>query len=357
MANGQGINYGLLADAFSALGGKRTNFGQTFEKLQDEQRRKKLLESLVLDGTPASAPVAPPNTSVGVMPPNATTPSAVSPVSQLDPNVAARPSLTNQQRQIIAAMPVDQGLQTAATLLGKTYTGAPVQIEFKGRQLSFNSDDPRLVQYLNAGAVLLDKGVNPVMQKEFEREEKLSRQYTGETDVKSYKGIRDAYDRLNSAFTIQGTTPEARAQADLSMVIAYMKMLDPGSVVREGEQEMARQTAGISDQLFNTYKKVKTGEFLTEQQRTGFMLNAQQIRQDVEGNLVSTNTSYRDRAKRYGVNPSFILSPKEYEEVGIPDMTPPPEKWLQQKPEGIDPTTWAGQWLRLSAEERKIFEQ
>jgi hypothetical protein len=288
---------------------------------------------------PAMAPVAPASVSAPMMP------------------ASARPSLTPQQRQLIAAMPSTQGLQTAATLLGKTYSGAPVQIEFQGRRLSFNADDPQLVRYLNAGAVQLDKGVNPVLKSQFEQEEKLSRQYTGELDVKNYKGIRDAYDRLNSAFTIQTNTPEARAQADLSMVIAYMKMLDPGSVVREGEQEMARQTAGISDQLFNTYQKVKTGEFLTQQQRAGFMLNAQQIRQDVEGNLVSTNTSYRDRANRYGVNPSFILSPKEYEEIGIPDMTPPPERWLSKKPPEIDPNTWAETWLKLPPEKRKLFEQ
>ena len=87
------------------------------------------------------------------------------------------------------------------------------------------------------------------------------------------------------------------------------------------------------------------------------MLNAQQIRQDVEVNLASTNTSYRDRAKRYGVNPSFILSPKEYEEIGLPNMTPPPEAWLKQKPDEIDPDTWAATWLRLTPEKRKQFEQ
>lgn len=45
MANGQGINYGLLADAFSALGGRSTNYGATFKAMQDEERRRKILEA------------------------------------------------------------------------------------------------------------------------------------------------------------------------------------------------------------------------------------------------------------------------------------------------------------------------
>tara|TARA_A100000171_G_scaffold50685_1_gene62755 strand:+ start:1579 stop:2523 length:945 start_codon:yes stop_codon:yes gene_type:complete len=46
MANGQGINYGLLADAFSALGGRSTNYGATFKQIQDleEERRRRLME-------------------------------------------------------------------------------------------------------------------------------------------------------------------------------------------------------------------------------------------------------------------------------------------------------------------------
>lgn len=40
MANGSGFNAGLLADAFAALGGNRTNFGQTFNQIEDERRMR-----------------------------------------------------------------------------------------------------------------------------------------------------------------------------------------------------------------------------------------------------------------------------------------------------------------------------
>lgn len=366
-------NLGLLTTGAGLLEGQ--GFGQAvqsglgaytaLDKMEQERKRRAMLAQLLGTQTPSAmtAPTAPAVQSAmqqqaarGLPGPRVDT---LQMAQQAGTQPTAVPSstipLTQQQRQIIAALPPEQGLATAAQLMGKTYGGAPVDIEFEGRRLSFAAEDPRLLRYLNLGATRLDKGVDPRQQKMFEREEKISRQYGGEADVKSYKGIRDAYDRLNSAFTIQTETPEARAQADLSMVIAYMKMLDPGSVVREGEQEMARQTAGISDQLFNTYNKVKTGEFLTQEQRRGFMLNAQQIRRDVEGNLTSTNSIYRERAERYGVNPGFILSPKEYEEIGLPGVTPPPEEWLKAKPDGVPANNWVAEWLRMPREKREQF--
>ena len=371
LANMTPQQYGLIADAFSALGGRSTNYGQlglAFEEEDRKKQREKMLKAL-LGGPTNLLGVPTANTTIT---PRIQTPSGLEELVKLPeikynaPTVTGAPTvqnvsplgnLTPGQRQIASILPTDQALGYLLKEGFKTYSGKPVQIQYQGRVFNFAEDDPQLLRYLNAGAVQLKDGINPKTEKQFQFEEKLSKQYTIEPNVKNYRGIRDAYDRLNSAYTIQTNSPEARAQADLSMVIAYMKMLDPGSVVREGEQEMARQTAGISDQLFNTYNKVKTGEFLTEAQRAGFMLNAQQIRQDVEINLASTNTSYQDRAKRYGVNPSFILSPKEYEEIGLSNMTPPPEAWLKQKPPEIDPDTWAATWLRLTPEKRKQFEQ
>ena len=46
MANGQGINYGLLADAFAALGGRNTNYGSLVSRqnMLEEERRRRLME-------------------------------------------------------------------------------------------------------------------------------------------------------------------------------------------------------------------------------------------------------------------------------------------------------------------------
>tara|TARA_B100001093_G_scaffold118645_1_gene111241 strand:- start:2549 stop:3670 length:1122 start_codon:yes stop_codon:yes gene_type:complete len=61
MSNGQGINYGLLADAFSALGGRSTNYGASFQKMEDERRmreaRKRIEAQLLAGGQPQLADV------------------------------------------------------------------------------------------------------------------------------------------------------------------------------------------------------------------------------------------------------------------------------------------------------------
>lgn len=46
---------------------------------------------------------------------------------------------------------------------------------------------------------------------------------------------------------VQGAAERPSAANDLAMIFAYMKMLDPGSVVREQEFANAQNAAGIPD--------------------------------------------------------------------------------------------------------------
>lgn len=91
-------------------------------------------------------------------------------------------------------------------------------------------------------------------------EGKLRKEYSDQT--KSFQDVYDSWARMQAA--------KDDAVGDLSMIFGYMKALDPGSVVREGEFEVARKTAGIPDRVWNFYEKLKTGERLTESQRKSF---------------------------------------------------------------------------------------
>lgn len=58
--------------------------------------------------------------------------------------------------------------------------------------------------------------------------------------------------------------------ADLAMIFAFMKMLDPRSVVRESEQDQARATGGAADWLITYVTSLQGGGSLTDAQRTSF---------------------------------------------------------------------------------------
>lgn len=111
---------------------------------------------------------------------------------------------------------------------------------------------------------------------------------------------KDFVQRGQSYGTVLAAAADPSAAGDLSLIFAYMKMLDPGSVVREGEFATAQNTAGVPDRIRNAYNKLISGERLAPNQRQDFVKQAKAIygasksRQD---QLVKTFTTRALRAK------------------------------------------------------------
>lgn len=63
---------------------------------------------------------------------------------------------------------------------------------------------------------------------------------------------------------------EASAAGDMALIYNYMKVLDPGSAVKEGEYATAEKAGSVPDAIVNLYNKAREGEFLTEKQRADF---------------------------------------------------------------------------------------
>lgn len=58
--------------------------------------------------------------------------------------------------------------------------------------------------------------------------------------------------------------------ADIALIIAYMKTLDPTSVVREGEQATAANAGGVPETIRNYYNRITTGAKLSPELRNEF---------------------------------------------------------------------------------------
>lgn len=95
-------------------------------------------------------------------------------------------------------------------------------------------------------------------------------------------------------------------QGDISIIFAFMKLLDPTSVVREGEFATAEQTAGIPTQIVNQYNKALSGKRLSNEQRLGYKKEAAKIFQVYQERQAPIDAYYQGLAKRYGIDPSLI---------------------------------------------------
>ncbi len=82
---------------------------------------------------------------------------------------------------------------------------------------------------------------------------------------KSFNTVRDSYNRI----IVSAKDPSPAG--DLSLIFNYMKILDPGSVVRESEFATAENAAGVPEQIRRNYNKVLSGEKLGPDQRKDFV--------------------------------------------------------------------------------------
>jgi len=151
----------------------------------------------------------------------------------------------------------------------------------------------------------------PDQQDQFGNEKDLYAQYAGADPVKTYETVKGGYERVRQSSALQ------TGAGDMGLIYGYMKMLDPGSVVRESEFAMAAQAGSYGDQIQGMVQRVISGERLPEAVRAQFVQAADKIYQDTAANLGDINNQFSTRAQSYGVDPSmFIRAPEQYQPVG-----------------------------------------
>ena len=98
--------------------------------------------------------------------------------------------------------------------------------------------------------------------------EKLLQSYRNELkgDVQSFNDITGAYDSLYNSLT--GNSSKAK---DLAAIFNFAKALDPGSVVREGEQQMIVGTGSVFDTLRNYVSALQGEGNLQPEQRKALL--------------------------------------------------------------------------------------
>ena len=101
-------------------------------------------------------------------------------------------------------------------------------------------------------------------QKGFENEMKLAGAFKQEPIYKDYQDVKSAFGQVVSSLS-QGTPI-----GDVAGATKVMKLLDPGSVVRESELGIAMAASGRMDRLNNYFSNMMSGQKLTPTQREDF---------------------------------------------------------------------------------------
>jgi len=130
---------------------------------------------------------------------------------------------------------------------------------------------------------------------------------SGEDTVrKEFLGQAKPYIEISQAYRkIEEATKVPSAAGDVSLVFAFMKILDPGSVVREGEFATAQNAAGVPDRVRAQYNAAMTGQKLAPAQRADFLNQAKNLarsqKQMFESQLLP-QYKYISQQRGYDVN-------------------------------------------------------
>ena len=288
--------------------------GEKLKESQDErQRNLDYFEMIKTAGQPAPAApglAAPGPTDYPVMPLTVQTSDnmrEVAPPAQMVPQApmaapaAASPfsGLTQQQLAIMRGLPRAEGLKYAMDALKPEPTPESIRTlralrlpeTVEGlRQLDKPEASPSEVRILQAtGTPVTMENVIKLRQssasnvkvnvpvdmtggqKGFENEMKLGSAFKSEPIYKDFNDMKAAFSQVVSS--LSAGTPIG----DVAGATKIMKLLDPGSVVRESELGIAMAAAGRLDRLQNYFNNLMTGEKLTPTQREDFKSLANEL--------------------------------------------------------------------------------
>lgn len=137
-----------------------------------------------------------------------------------------------------------------------------------------------------------------VDNKTIDNESTFRKEYFG--NQKDFMAIRDAYGRVSVA------AQDPSAAGDLALIFNYMKMLDPGSVVREQEFANAQNAAGVPERVRAAYNNALRGERLTDATRADFTDRAGRLFTRAQSTAEQTRQMFGNIAQQYGFSPDRV---------------------------------------------------
>lgn len=132
----------------------------------------------------------------------------------------------------------------------------------------------------------------------FTQEKQLRSEYM--TESKPFTDLRTNYQK------IQASSQDTTGASDIALVYSFMKMLDPTSVVREGEFATAENAGGIDSKITTLYNNVLNGQRLSPQVRKDFVTQAGRQYSQQAQTYQQIKKKYADLASKLGLDPDNV---------------------------------------------------
>jgi len=148
--------------------------------------------------------------------------------------------------------------------------------------------------------------------------QKLILQETIKADKEGLLKPQDLFSQFEKASQVFVTTRDAQARieasftnpspaGDLSMLFNYMKILDPGSVVRESEFRAAGQAGSLPQKIQAGFNRAINGKLLAPAQRKDFINRARKLFGAIERQQGKTVKEFQRLGRKSGIDPEVFI--------------------------------------------------
>lgn len=137
----------------------------------------------------------------------------------------------------------------------------------------------------------------------FDNEMKLRGDFKQEPVYKAHQEVQSAYQQIKAALGQESPA------GDLAGATKIMKLLDPGSVVRESELGMAMAATGLMDRITNYAQMTVNGTKLTPAQRNDFRALADKLYSASTEQFNAKRDEYKKLGEGYGLNADRAIGP------------------------------------------------
>ena len=142
-------------------------------------------------------------------------------------------------------------------------------------------------------------------------EEGMRKEFDDQEEVKTYNKVAPMMYAIQDVVNKESSGIPATGADDLKLIFSYMKLLDPGSVVRETEFANAQNAAGIPDVIQNVWNRARSGTRLNPAQRKDFLDSARAAMKNFEAGYSKQYKRFEEVARRNGLDTrNVVVSPE-----------------------------------------------
>lgn len=195
----------------------------------------------------------------------------------------------------IASKKADQAI--ASRKAGAEERKAATDERFKDRELNLKE--------MEIKGKNLEKGMQEKKDKR-DLEVKLAENFLSNHMVKDHQDATVGMQKIREATADAPDGQKKNQYDDVALVFNFMKVLDPGSVVREGEYKTAQNNAGMLEKMGVQIDKLKSGAQLSPNQRKAILDAAERQFSASQQKYDTLVGSMEKVASKYGLDPENV---------------------------------------------------